>query len=264
MQAVKKLLMVMVVLLCSVSVAFGAMTVDQILEKMNQMNVTPGGAPVLTLEDVVELALISGASLDDVYAAVDKAIEFQTSIGVEAGSEDPVLGTAAYPQSATQLKAMITTAAVQLVTSSQAAANSGATVDPNISALTMTQVVEASVAANVPLTVAMKAATTDEAKAAVTAGAVEVAKAAEGTAGALTSQDIAVALIAAGTPEGDVAGALETAGATTDQVATVDTAAASVQAVTESAAADAVVPPTTQAPGGGTTNENDDPVSPVI
>ena len=64
MQAVKKLLICFAVLLLSVSVAFGAMTTAQIKQKLEQ------GMPV---QEVLELAIISGATLDQVYAAAETA-----------------------------------------------------------------------------------------------------------------------------------------------------------------------------------------------
>jgi hypothetical protein len=217
MQAVKKLLLVMVVLLCSVSVAFGAMTTAQIQEKLEQG---------MDVKEVLELALISGATMDDVYAAAEAA-------QVPEGS------------SVAQVKAQITTAAVQIVAAAESSTNVGSTAEPAPYVLTFDQIVEASADADVPLTVAINAAP-PEFKIVVAQAAVQVATAADGTEGSLTIQAVAVALLATGTEEDDLETALNDAGATTEQINTVDTAAASEQAVAEKAAAEELVPEATE------------------
>lgn len=192
MQTAKKLFTFMAILLLSVSVAFAAMTSAQSKEKFEQ------GLPVC---EVLELAIISGSPLGDVYTAAETAT-------VPDGS------------SVDQLKAQITTCAV-----TSAAAQVDESSSP-LSVLTISQVVEASIAAGVPLTVALNAAATPEVQNQVAAAAVALATpvvADDGTTSTpvITLQEVADAMLATGTAEADLSASLASAGATTEQIATV-------------------------------------------
>lgn len=215
MQTVKKLFMFMAIFLLSVSLVFAAMTTAQIKEKLEQ------GLPI---SEVLELALISGSTLADVYdAAVTATVPDDSSVD--------------------QIKAQITVAAIAIVS----APTTGLALPTGLSTLSMNDVVEASFWAGVPLTVVMAAAPSPEAKASVATAAIAMATpvvAADGTESVpvISVQDVAVAMLATGTSETVLSTALRDAGATAEQVDTVDRTAAFTQAVTEHSNADLLAP----------------------